>query len=259
MTSTLSLTASLEDYLETIFHIITEKQVARPKDIAGQLKVSYASVTGALRALADRGLINYSPYDVITLTGKGKSAAEEVVRRHEALRNFFVNVLAVDEKDADEAACKMEHVIPDIILERFIRFAEFVEVCPRGGSKWVAGFGYQCDHGMDRENCEKCISQQLEDYRKRKSQEAKKPMHAKTVRDLKPGQKAKILKVRGIGEAAKRIAEMGMIPGTLVEVEGVAPLGDPIDVKVRGYHLSLRKEEAGQIDVELSSTTARTD
>lgn len=252
MTSTMMLTASLEDYLETIFHIIAEKQVARPKDIAGQLKVSYASVTGALRVLADKGLINYSPYDVITLTSKGKSAAEDVVRRHEALRNFFVNVLAVDEKDADEAACKMEHVIPDIILERFIRFAEFVEVCPRGGSKWVAGFGYQCDHGMDRENCEKCISQQLEEYKKRKALEERKPMMKKTLRDLKPGQKAKILKVRGLGEAAKRIAEMGMIPGTLVEVERVAPLGDPIDVKVRGYHLSLRKEEAGQVDVELS-------
>ena len=120
MTATMTLTASLEDYLEAIFHIVAEKQVARPKDIARQLNVSYASVTGALRALADKELINYSPYDVVTLTSKGKTTAEDVVRRHEALRNFFVNVLAVNEKDADEAACKMEHSIPDLILERFI-------------------------------------------------------------------------------------------------------------------------------------------
>lgn len=252
MTATMMLTASLEDYLEAIFHIIAEKQVARPKDIARQLKVSYASVTGALRALADKELINYSPYDVITLTSKGKSAAENVVRRHEALRNFFVNVLAVNEKDADEAACKMEHSIPDIILERFIQFAQFVEVCPRGGSKWIAGFGYQCDHAMDPENCEKCMTQQLQDFKKQKAKKEHKPMNATTLRDMKPGQKARIVKVRGLGETAKRIAEMGMVPGTLVEVERVAPFGDPIDVKVRGYHLSLRKEEAGEVDVELS-------
>lgn len=148
MTSTTTLTASLEDYLETIFHIIAEKQVARPRDIARQMNVSYASVTGALRALADKGLIHYAPYDAVTLTAEGKSAAEDVVRRHEALRNFFVNVLAVSEKDADEAACRMEHSIPDLILERFIQFAKFVETCPGGGGKWVAGSGYQCSQEL---------------------------------------------------------------------------------------------------------------
>ncbi|MCU0555532.1 MAG: metal-dependent transcriptional regulator, partial [Syntrophales bacterium] len=137
MTSTVMLTASLEDYLETIFHIIAEKQVARPRDIARQLNVSYASVTGALRALADKGLIHYSPYDVVTLTAEGNTAAQDVVHRHEVLRNFFVQVLAVNERDADEAACKMEHSIPDIILERFIQFAKFVETCPSGGGKWL--------------------------------------------------------------------------------------------------------------------------
>ncbi|OPY86890.1 MAG: Transcriptional regulator MntR [Syntrophaceae bacterium PtaU1.Bin231] len=259
MTSTAVLTASLEDYLESIFHIIAEKQVARPKDIAGRLEVSYASVTGALRALADRGLINYTPYDVVTLTIKGKSAAEEVVRRHQALRNFFVNVLAVGEKDADDAACKMEHSIPDVILERFIQFARFVETCPRGGSKWVAGFGYQCDSELDAETCERCIAQQLADFKKRKAKKERISGPAKTLRDLKPGQRARILKVRGLGESGKRMVELGMTPGTLVEVERVAPFGDPIDVKFRGYHLSLRKEEAGEIDIEPYSTTVRTD
>jgi len=250
MTATMILSASLEDYLEAIFHIIAEKQVARPKDIARQLKVSYASVTGALRALSDKELINYSPYDVITLTQKGKDAAEDVVRRHEVLRKFFVDVLAVNEKEADEAACKMEHSIPDIILERFIQFARFVEVCPRGGSRWIAGFGYQCDYGTDQENCEKCISLKLEEFKEQKGKMGTKTIDAKTLRDLKPGEKGRVVKVRGIGEADKRIAEMGMTPGTLVEVERVAPFGDPINVKVRGYHLSLRKEEAGVVDVE---------
>jgi len=69
-----TLTASLEDYLEAIFQIIAEKQAVRPKDIARRLKVSNASVTGALRSLAEKKLINYAPYDVISLTTDGKTA-----------------------------------------------------------------------------------------------------------------------------------------------------------------------------------------
>ncbi len=245
-----TLTASLEDYLEAIFHIIAEKQAVRPKDIAKRLKVSNSSVTGALRSLADKELINYAPYDVISLTPTGRIAAKDVIRRHEVLRDFFVKVLAVEERDADKAACEMEHSIPRIILERFIQFAEFIEVCPRGGSKWIAGFGYHCDHNDTQENCERCISETLEDVKQRRHHGGQKEMKAVRLKDLKPGQRGKVLKVHARGEMNKRIVEMGVTPGSVVEVERVAPLGDPIDIKVKGYHLSLRKDEANGIEIE---------
>jgi len=183
MTSADALTASLEDYLEAIFHIIAEKEAVRPKEIAKRLKVSNPSVTGALRALAEKGLINYAPYDVITLTPTGKTAAKDVVRRHEVLRDFFVKVLAVDEPTADKAACEMEHSIPGIILDRFIQFVEFVDTCPRGGSKWIAGFGYHCDHGGTQDNCEKCISVTLEEVKKRNQQGGAKTMAIANLKD----------------------------------------------------------------------------
>jgi len=245
-----TLTASLEDYLEAIFHIIAEKQAVRPKDIAKRLKVSNSSVTGALRSLADKGLINYAPYDVISLTPSGKTAAKDVVRRHEVLRDFFVKVLAVEELDADKAACRMEHAISKAILQRFIDFVNFVEVCPRAGAKWIAGFGYYCDHADTQENCEKCISLILEEVRKKKTQQRRKSMETVTLKDLKPGQKGKVLKIKALGETNKRIVEMGVTSGAVVEVERVAPLGDPIDIKVKGYHLSLRKDEAEGIEIE---------
>jgi len=250
MTTADALTASLEDYLEAIFHIIAEKTAVRPKEIAKRLKVSNASVTGALRALAEKGLINYAPYDVITMTPTGKTAAKDVVRRHEVLRDFFVKVLAVDEPAADKAACEMEHSIPGIILDRFIQFVEFVDTCPRGGSKWIAGFSYHCDHGVAQDNCEKCISMTLEDVKKRKQQGGAKRMAIANLKDLKPGEKGKVLKISARGEASRRIVEMGVTPGAVVEIERVAPLGDPIDIKVKGYHLSLRKEEAQGIEIE---------
>ena len=80
-----SLSESLEDYLEAIFHIESKKQAARAKDIAQRLNVKNSSVTGALHSLSEKGLINYAPYDLITLTPKGKTVANGVVRRHEAL------------------------------------------------------------------------------------------------------------------------------------------------------------------------------
>jgi DtxR family Mn-dependent transcriptional regulator len=251
MTLTDTLSASLEDYLEAIFHIIAEKEAVRPKDIAKRLKVSNSSVTGALRSLADKELINYAPYDVITLSPSGKAAAKDVIRRHEVLRDFFVNVLAVEGRDADEAACRMEHAIPNVILERFIRFAEFVEVCPRGGSEWIAGFRYHCDQGDTQENCEKCISATLEEVRQHRQQGGWKAMTTAKLKDLKPGQKGKVLKINVRGETNKRIVEMGVTPGVVIEVEREAPLGDPIDIKVKGYHLSLRKEEAEGIEIEV--------
>jgi len=245
------LSSSMEDYLEAIYHIISEKGAARAKDISKQLKVGASSVTGALKALKERGMVNYAPYDVITLTSRGEEAALDVILRHEVLRDFMIKVLAVDEADADAAACRMEHSITKNILERFIQFAEFVEVCPRGGAKWIAGFGYRCDHDSSLDNCESCISQCLKGVREKQKQQEKKTMTSVSLKSLKKGQRAKIVKVRTTGSASKRIVEMGVTPGSLVEVERIAPLGDPIDVRIRGYHLSLRKDEIETIDVEL--------
>lgn len=250
MTETEPLTASLEDYLEAIFQIIADKQAVRPKDIARCLQVSNASVTGALRALADKALINYTPHDVITLTADGKTAAKDVVRRHEVLRDFFIKVLAVEAAAADQAACRMEHSIPKVILERFIQFAEFVEVCPRGGSQWIAGFGYHCDQNNTRENCEKCVSGTLEEVKRRGAPGGRKTRASKKLNALQPGQKGKVLKLIARGETGKRLLEMGVTPGAVIELERIAPLGDPIDIKMKGYHLSLRKEEAEGIEIE---------
>ena len=70
-----------------------------------------------------------------------------------------------------------------------------------------------------------------------------------TLSKLKPGERARIDKIAGTGPVARRIADMGVTKGSLVDVVRVAPLGDPIDVKIKGYHLSLRKEEAAGIAV----------
>lgn len=136
-----TLSASLEDYLEAIYHIVAEKQAARAKDISVRLKVNSSSVTGALRALAEKQLVNYAPYEVITLTSKGKKIAKDIVRRHQALNDFFVKVLSIDQKIAEEGACKMEHALPREILDQLVKFVEFVDTYPDKDAVWLRGFG----------------------------------------------------------------------------------------------------------------------
>ncbi|NNE68838.1 MAG: ferrous iron transport protein A [Rhodothermales bacterium] len=68
-----------------------------------------------------------------------------------------------------------------------------------------------------------------------------------TLDQLKPGQSARIDSFTAA--AGPRLLELGLLPGTLVEVVRLAPLGDPMDLRVRGFHLSLRKQEAAQIVV----------
>jgi DtxR family Mn-dependent transcriptional regulator len=123
----ITLTPGLEDYLEAIYMIEQKKNVSRVKDIASRLNVRAASVTGALQSLSEKNLINYTPYEYITLTEAGKYEAMKVVRRHKFLKKFFIEILGVDEDIADEGACNVEHTIPKVIMERMVDFMDFVE------------------------------------------------------------------------------------------------------------------------------------
>lgn len=72
-----------------------------------------------------------------------------------------------------------------------------------------------------------------------------------TLDKLKIGQSARITAVLGEGALRNRLLDMGLIPKTLVKLQKTAPLGDPIEIRVRGYELTLRLEEAKKINVDL--------
>ena len=71
-----------------------------------------------------------------------------------------------------------------------------------------------------------------------------------TLKDAKIGSTVKVVKLHGEGAVKRRIMDMGITKGVEVQVRKVAPLGDPIEVTVRGYELSLRKADAEMIEVE---------
>ncbi|MCL7487651.1 MAG: metal-dependent transcriptional regulator [Desulfobulbaceae bacterium] len=140
MSKRTKLSASLEDYIEAIYNIITEKQKARSKDIAACLNVSGASVTEALRSLSAKGLINYAPYEAITLTSNGRKAAEDVVQRHNALKQFFMDVLGIKQDIAEQGACRVEHAAPQEIIDQMINFIDYLETCPGESRQLIEDF-----------------------------------------------------------------------------------------------------------------------
>ena len=118
------LSASLEDYLETILQLERTSRVARVSEIAAQLKVSQPSVTGALKILGTRGLVSHAPYGHVTLTDEGARIAAEVERRHLLIREFLIGVLSLPEDKAEATACRLEHVLEADVLAHFVAYSE---------------------------------------------------------------------------------------------------------------------------------------
>ncbi|MDC7222935.1 MAG: metal-dependent transcriptional regulator [Spirochaetales bacterium] len=121
------LTSSLEDYLEAIYILENKHRVARVKDIAAHLSVQMPSVTGALRNLRDRGLVVYEKNSYINLTAEGLERAEKITGKHILLKNFLQNILLVEEEEADEEACRIEHAISQETADRLSRLINFVD------------------------------------------------------------------------------------------------------------------------------------
>lgn len=240
------LSASLEDYLETIFHVVTEKQAARAKDIAKRLNVNNSSVTGALRSLSEKGYINYAPYDLITLTTKGTELAKDVVRRHEALKDFFIKILRVDDAEAEDAACKMEHAISKTILDRLIHFVEFVDVCPRGGQDWLEGFGRHCEQS-EAGSCENCLSTCMTDLQEKKTIFQDTDTAIQPLSQLAVNDRARLAKFKGKPAVARQLADIEAGPGNMIRIEGIDTAADTMAIKIKGYHLEIRIEDAEKL------------
>lgn len=156
MPKRMQVSASLEDYLEAIYHTVGAKGAARAKDIVLRMGVNNSSVTQALRSLAEKDLVNYAPYDVITLTEAGQRIALDVVQRHTILREFLGKVLGLPPDEADAGACRMEHAISGDILDRLVKFVEYFENCPMNDVRWDDAVGFFCAKGPGRDQDAGC-------------------------------------------------------------------------------------------------------
>jgi len=229
----------MEDYLETVWVIGLEKKVARVKDIAKSLGVKTSSVANAIKVLSEKQLVQQEPYGYVELTQKGILMAKEIYERHKTLYKFFHEILGVDPKVAEKDACEIEHHIHPKTLNRVLQFIKFVETCPEGEPLWLSSFHYYVKHGEKPGHCEQSETM------------LKGGKRMKHLSELKVGEKCKVSRVIAEAGIKRKLLDMGIVPGVEIHIQKVAPLGDPVDVLVKGYHLSLRREEAKAIAVEV--------
>ena len=160
MEKKIHLSESLEDYLEIILELQNKNRVARSKDIAQKLDIKRGSVTGALKALSKRKLINYEPYGYITLTPSGKKIAKDITYRHSVIKDFLSRILQSSPENAEVTACKIEHVMDKKSFDMLVKFIRFIDNCPKAGTDWLKAFVEYCSNeDPELEKCKQCISE----------------------------------------------------------------------------------------------------
>lgn len=118
------ISASSQDYLETILELSLENPLIRSVDVAARMGVSRASVNRAMGVLKNAGFVTQERYSDIYLTELGREAARSVLERHQALKRFLTDILHVSEETAELDACKMEHNVSEETLEKLKQFMD---------------------------------------------------------------------------------------------------------------------------------------
>ncbi len=114
-------------YIEVIDGLVRESGVARITDVAERLDVRLPSASQVVKRLVDNGLAARNERLEVELTPKGRTIAEHLHRRHQALKRFMVDVMAMDARRADELACRVEHCVDGQFAERLVDLSEFLE------------------------------------------------------------------------------------------------------------------------------------
>lgn len=223
MEAKIDLSESMEDYLEAIFNLIKENGSARVTDIANSLGIAASSVNQGLKKLNQEGLISQEKYGPIKLTESGIQAAEKINCKHQILYLFLHKKLGVSPETADQDACSIEHALSQ---ESFVKMVDYL---------------IKNDY-IEEQNCA---------FKFRETREDTKMTAKELLLDkIKVGSKAEVIKIESKGRLKRKLMDMGLNRGARVEVKGKAPMGDPIEIKVRGYSLSLRRDEAAEILVK---------
>lgn len=233
----------IDEYLEAIYDIAGKTGIAKTTKIAKRLKLQPGSVTEVMQRLAERGLVNYTPYKGVSLSKKGLLHARRIKRKHRILERFLHDILGLDEDKVHEQACLMEHSLTDETEEAMCKMLKGADKCPHG--RVIP----PCD--LDFKTCYECLS---EDSLKASEPKSTRSKQIIPITDLKPHQKAKVAFIRGGRKVIQRLADLGLTPGTSVFLERAAPFKGPVKIVVRGSSLAVGRGIAEKIFIEPRET-----
>lgn len=238
------LSQSLEDYLEVIYHLEKENRIARVRDIAKELHVKTSSVSSALKSLGSKGLIRYDPGSFSTLTPGGLRKAEDIVRRHEILKDLLVTVLQVQDDCAEDNACRMEHCLDPEVVEKLVSFVEFVKRCPVDQTRWINATANDCS------DCTFCLAEAEKRALSRGKHQEAALAGGLTLARAEIRAQVIVESVSGTDDFQRLMATSGLERGVMVEVEKKDRLSGTIHVNAKGYHVALSSADASKIPVK---------
>ncbi len=125
-------TLAEENYLKSIYHLASECDSVGTNQLAFRLNTKASSVTDMLKKLADKALINYLPYQGVSLTAKGQKIAVNIVRKHRLWEYFLVEKLNFKWDEVHEMAEEMEHISSNELIDRLDKFMGYPSFDPHG-------------------------------------------------------------------------------------------------------------------------------
>ncbi len=199
-------TESIQNYLKTIYNLSVDGQPASTNEIAAQLGIAPASVTGMIQKMAgnEPPLVTYRKHQGVTLTPEGERTALEVIRHHRLIETYLVVMLGYSWDNVHEEACRLEHVISEEFETRIAAALGHPTHDPHGDPIPDAELHLPADHSI--------------------------PLSA-----LRAGQQASILRVRSDDAAFLRhVDEIGLRPGISLSVVAFSQFDQNLEIMVEG-------------------------
>ena len=205
-------------YLEALQYMGFEGIPARPARLAQWLGVSRPTVTVALQRMARDGLLKLAPNKEVMLTETGRAAADSLVRRHRIIERWLTDQLGMDWVSADEEAARLEHTVSEDVVSRIYERLGRPATCPHGNP--IPGL-------TEREPGELSVAQ------------------------LELGARARVTRISEVAEREApllltRLAELGLVPGTRLEVTAIRPEG-AMRLQLKGGTVELAADVADKV------------
>ena len=217
---TAELTAPVEDYLKAIYELESRGTAAETNAIAEMLHIAPASVSGMIRRLAEQGLITHERYHGANLTPSGRRAALKTLRRHRVIEAYLTSALGYSWDRVHDEAERLEHAASDELIDRMAAAIGEPETDPHGAP-------IPARDGTLEERA------------------------AVALATLQPGDSAKVARVSDKDpDRLRDLAELGMMPGAVVQVIAREPYGGPIALRVGSSAKTIGPELAEEILVE---------
>ena len=212
------LTVAVQDYLKAIYALESAGERVTTSALADRMGVSAPSATAMTKRLAELGLVERAPYRGVALTEQGRLGALEVLRHHRLLELYLVNRLGLSLDEVHAEAELLEHALSEELEAKIDAELGFPTHDPHG------------DPIPDRE------------LRVESAGDS-------TLLDVAPGSRASISRVPdGNPELLRYLAELGLLPGSEVDVVSQAPFGGPVTVRTRGGEHAISRELADRIE-----------